>query len=141
VIPRRPTRRARIDAPTISGSASVYCVECGGLLGGLEPETEPDATQLVTPRYQRTVFMEEIVPRGKRHAATGLPTFGPRNRVRQGQGSSGRRREPGRRGEGFWTSISGPAYVYCPGRHCGLGQVVDPADRRLSASASRQLLR
>ena len=137
-------RRARIEAPGTGGStqdANVNCVRCGRLLGGLEFETVLETAGSVMPRYRRTVFIQDIVPLGHLDAATGLPAFGPRDRVRQGRGISGRRREPGRRGETFWTSISGPAYVYCPGRDCGLGQVVDPADRELSASASRVLLR
>ena len=123
-----PGRRARIEAPDPGQmSARIRCFGCGRLLGWLELEGLPGAGGAIEVSYRRTAFTDGMVPRG-RNAATKLPAYGPRGRVRQGRGGSPRRREPGSRGESFWASLKGPAYVYCEDPDCNRGQVVDPAD-------------
>jgi hypothetical protein len=134
----RSTPRARIETPTAHGAnleALVHCVRCGHLLGGLELEIASGADNAARLHYRRTVFTEELVPRGARNAATGLPAFGPRDRVRSGRSRLNRRREPGHRGDSFWASLTGPAFVYCPERSC-IGQVVDPADLALGGQGA-----
>jgi hypothetical protein len=140
----QPTPQARFDSLRTSDptpEVPCRCLRCGYLLGALELETVLAGDGAATLRYRRTVFTEEIVPRPAPNTATGLPAFGLRNRVRLGRGTSARRREPGHRGDSFWAAVIGPAYVYCPERHCGLGQVVDPANAEPPGSRRQVPLR
>lgn len=140
----RLAQQARIEPPKAGDptpNASCRCVRCGYLLGEVELETVPVGDGAGLLRYRRTVFTEEIVPRPARNTATGLPAFGLRDRVRLGRGKSARRREPGHGGDSHWASVAGPAYVYCPKRDCGLGQVVDPANLDLAVPQGQVPLR